>query len=91
MLFRAGVLSPGSFFNLLLPELQHLIELQIIELASYVEAKYDFLAEFEKELPLSEGDRLEVLWKTGEWWYALKEDGSHGYIPHNYVHKVDLR
>lgn len=84
------MLSPSSFFHDLLPELQHLIELQLISLAHYVEVKFDFEAEVEKELPLLEGERLEILWKSGEWWYALKKEGSHGYIPYNYVYKTDF-
>lgn len=39
------------------------------------------------EMSMEEGEKAEVLWKSGEWWYAVKKNGDHGYIPKSYLLK----
>lgn len=48
LLLRCAFESPTSILCSLLPELQELLVLDVLRLAHYVEAKYDFLAEVDK-------------------------------------------
>ena len=58
------------------------------------QAIYSFAARTELELTIEEGQLLHIAQKhdtdgNAEWWLAVNEAGKRGYIPANYVYKMD--
>ncbi|XP_043938499.1 tyrosine-protein kinase fyna-like isoform X4 [Protopterus annectens] len=52
-------------------------------------ALYDFNAKFENELSFQKGEKLLLLKRDGEWWFAESTtNGSQGLIPSNYVQEM---
>uniref|UniRef100_A0A8D3BQQ9 Tyrosine-protein kinase n=1 Tax=Scophthalmus maximus TaxID=52904 RepID=A0A8D3BQQ9_SCOMX len=53
-------------------------------------AQHDFKANDNSHLPFKKGDKLKVLQEIGEWWLAKSfATGQEGFIPCNYVARVD--
>ncbi|XP_026508604.1 tyrosine-protein kinase HCK [Terrapene carolina triunguis] len=52
-------------------------------------ALYDYEAIHNEDLSFHKGDQLKVLEKSGEWWRAKALTGQEGYIPSNYVARVN--
>ncbi|CAM5095260.1 unnamed protein product [Natator depressus] len=52
-------------------------------------ALYDYEAIHSDDLSFQKGDQLKVLEKSGEWWRAKALTGQEGYIPSNYVARVN--
>ncbi|KAM3856417.1 tyrosine-protein kinase Blk [Vipera latastei] len=49
-------------------------------------AQYDFISMSDRDLPLTVGEKFEVLCSDGEWWLAKSlTTGKQGYIPSNFV------
>uniref|UniRef100_A0ABM5FBR5 Tyrosine-protein kinase n=1 Tax=Pogona vitticeps TaxID=103695 RepID=A0ABM5FBR5_9SAUR len=52
----------------------------------YVIAQYDFIPMSDRDLPLTVGEKFEVLHSAGDWWLAKSlTTGDKGYIPSNFV------
>ncbi|XP_013912696.1 PREDICTED: tyrosine-protein kinase Blk-like, partial [Thamnophis sirtalis] len=52
----------------------------------YVIAQYAFVSMSDRDLPLTVGEKFEVLCSEGEWWLAKSlTTGKQGYIPSNFV------
>eukprot|EP00039_Didymoeca_costata_P010825 m.146742 g.146742 ORF g.146742 m.146742 type:complete len:697 (-) comp14975_c0_seq18:1173-3263(-) len=49
------------------------------------EVLYDYEVQDPGELPLKQGQVLDVLSTEGEWWLARNENGDEGLVPYNYV------
>nr|XP_025043933.1 tyrosine-protein kinase HCK [Pelodiscus sinensis] len=52
-------------------------------------ALYDYEAIHQEDLSFRKGDQLKVLEESGEWWRAKALTGQEGYIPSNYVARVN--
>uniref|UniRef100_A0A6I8N8W8 Tyrosine-protein kinase n=1 Tax=Ornithorhynchus anatinus TaxID=9258 RepID=A0A6I8N8W8_ORNAN len=53
-------------------------------------ALYDFDALNDRDLQMRKGEKLQILIQTGDWWLAKSlVTGREGYIPGNYVARVD--
>ncbi|KAM4602341.1 tyrosine-protein kinase HCK-like, partial [Discoglossus pictus] len=53
-------------------------------------ALYDYDGVHPGDLTFRKGDHLELIEESGEWWRArLVQTGEEGYIPSNYVGRVD--
>ncbi|XP_056403389.1 tyrosine-protein kinase HCK [Hyla sarda] len=58
--------------------------------AALLVALYDYDAVHPDDLTFQKGDHLQLLEESGEWWRArLTRTGEEGYIPSNYVGRVD--
>ncbi|XP_034966420.1 tyrosine-protein kinase Blk [Zootoca vivipara] len=56
----------------------------------FVIAQYDFTTQSDRDLPLTVGEKFEVLCSDGDWWLAKSLTTGHkGYIPSNFVARVN--
>ncbi|NXH42490.1 BLK kinase, partial [Dicaeum eximium] len=56
----------------------------------FVVALYDFPASSDRDLELVKGEKLQVLSNEGDWWLAKSlSTGRKGYVPSNFVARVD--
>jgi len=65
------------------------IRKDVLSKQPFVVAIYDYEANSEDELSFFVGDKIKVLEMTDEWWSGVREDGTEGSFPSNYVTFVD--